>query len=62
MEILLITQEMLDKVTSDLDFFKMMSSQKIRCENVAVYDKIMDYIAGLRLPAQGNRETLTIVT
>lgn len=58
---LFVTEEMLSKISSDRDFFQTITSSKVRCENVAVYDKLMNWYGSLHIGAYGNRETLTIV-
>lgn len=58
---LFVTEEMLSKIKSDIDFFRTISSSKVRCENVLVYDKLMEYYDQLHIGAYGNRETLIII-
>ena len=58
----LITEEMLDSMKkTDLAVLQLLT-RNIRCENVAVYDKIMDYCDQLHISAYGHRENLTITT
>jgi hypothetical protein len=57
---LYITEEMISKIKSDLDFFRTVSCSKVRCENEAVYDKLMDWYSQLHIATYGNREDLTI--
>lgn len=56
----LITEEMLNStIKTDLEMLRLLS-RKIKCENLIVYDLIMDYCAQLHIGAYGNRELLTI--
>lgn len=58
----LITEEMLDSMKkTDIAVLQLLS-RKIKCENVAVYDKVMDYCSQLHIGAFGDRENLTITT
>ena len=57
---LLVTHEMLKNIKTDLDFFQSISSSKVRCEDMMVYDKLMDWYSQLHIAAYGNREDLTI--
>jgi len=61
MEELLVTEEMISNIRTDLDFFQSITYSHIRCENVAVYDKLMDWCGQLHQSSWGNREDLTIV-
>jgi hypothetical protein len=63
-----ITEEMLKELhtgwsgkASDIDVLRLLS-RKIKCENEAVYDRIMDYCDQLHISSFGNREELTITT
>ena len=58
---LLVTHEMLKNIKTDLDFFQQISYSKVRCEDLMVYDKLMDWFGQLHIAAYGNRETLIIV-
>ncbi len=64
----IITEDMLINLknkwtgkVSDIDVLQLLR-RNILCENVAVYDKLMDYCNQLHISAYGNRENLTITT
>ena len=59
---LLVTHEMLKNIKTDLDFFQSISSSKVRCEDMMVYDKLMDWYSQLHISAYGTRDNLTITT
>jgi hypothetical protein len=63
-----ITEDMLNEIhslwsgkTTDRDVLNLLS-RSMKCENVAVYDKIMDYCSQLHISAYGSRDKLTITT
>lgn len=58
---LLVTREMLDNIKTDMDFFQQISCSKVRCEDLMVYDKLMDWFSQLHIATYGDRETLIIV-
>jgi len=58
---LLVTEEMISNIRTDLDFFQSITHSHLKCENVAVYDKIMDWCGQLHQSSFGNREKLIIV-
>jgi hypothetical protein len=59
-ERLYVSEEMLNTIKSDRDFFQVISSSHLICENELVYDRIMNYFGQLHIGAFGNREQLTI--
>ena len=61
MEELLVTEEMIKNIRTDLDFFQSITHSRLKCENVAVYDKLMDWCSQLHQSSYGNRIELTIV-
>jgi uncharacterized protein YlxP (DUF503 family) len=57
----LITRKMVEEAgNTDIYWLRMLGS-KVICEDVMVYDKVMDKCAQLHLSAYGDRETLEIV-
>ena len=60
-----ITEQMLDDLINwrgtitDLEALNLIS-RSMKCENVAVYDKVMDWCSQLHISAYGNRDELTI--
>jgi len=65
---ILITEEMLDNLrlsyfgrVSDIDVLRLLS-RKMKCENIAVYDRVMDYCSQLHISAYSTRDELTITT
>lgn len=63
-----ITEQMLDEMkgnfygrVTDLDVLRLLA-RSMKCENVVVYDKVMDYCSQLHIGAFCDRENLTITT
>ena len=58
---LLVTNEMLLNIKSDEDFFHAINSSHIKCDDIAVYDKLMDILCQFNISVYGNRVDLVIV-
>jgi hypothetical protein len=60
MEELLVTHEMLNNINTEDDFLQSINSTHIRCEDVMIYDKLMDWCIKLDIAVFGDRIKLTI--